>query len=266
MEKISLTDIHKILLNIAKEFDRICTKYDIPYYMLGGTMLGAIRHKGFIPWDDDMDFGVPIRYYGQLEDLLIKELPEKYKCATYLNSRSVVLPFMKIEDTTTILDDKQINLPLDEKIGVNIDIFPLYYCDKTNKKIDKARMYQLLAGKIFTNSRQSGLKNILKLPLRFICPVEYQWFIKRCLKIMDSVEPGAYIANVFGRWGDKESCINTWFEPATRYVFEDTTFLGPSNYDAYLTHMYNDYMQLPSKDTQFTHGVAYRKYLETSLE
>ena len=63
MEKIGIKEIQQHLLGIAKEFDRICTKHNIPYFMLYGTMLGAVRHKGFIPWDDDMDFGVPIEYY-----------------------------------------------------------------------------------------------------------------------------------------------------------------------------------------------------------
>ena len=260
MKKLSIAETHEVLLNIAKEFDRICTNNNIPYYMLGGTMLGAIRHKGFIPWDDDMDFGVPLPYYKKLEEILTVELPEKYRCSTYLNSKSVILPFMKIEDTTTILDDKQINLPLEEKIGINIDIFPLYYCDNKDKKINTARMWQMFAGKIFTNSRQSKIKNLLKLPLRLLCPVNYLWFIKKSRKIADSIESGEYISNIYGRWKDKETCLISWFEPPTRYEFEDTTFMGPSKYDVYLTQMYNDYMQLPPLENQFCHGEnAYKK-------
>ena len=75
MKKMTLDEIHLTLLDIAKEFDRICVKHNIPYYMIGGTMLGAVRHKGFIPWDDDMDFGVPVEYYEELQRILDKELP-----------------------------------------------------------------------------------------------------------------------------------------------------------------------------------------------
>ena len=62
---ISLPECHNILLNIAIDFHNTCAKHNIPYYMLGGTQLGAVRHKGFIPWDDDMDFGVPRMYFEQ---------------------------------------------------------------------------------------------------------------------------------------------------------------------------------------------------------
>lgn len=260
MRKIEIKEIHEVLLNIAKEFDKICTNNNIPYYMLGGTMLGAIRHKGFIPWDDDMDFGVPIEYYKQLEELLHKELPPKYRCSTFMNSKSVVFPFMKIEDTSTILDDKQIVLPLREKIGVNIDIFPLYSCNKGDVKIKKGRFYLNIGGMIYTSSRTSRVKNLLKVLVRLMCPFNLNWFIGKSVKIMDQIEPGNYIANVYGRWEEKEICPQDWFSLGTRYAFEDTSFMGPSNYDNYLSQLYNDYMQLPPKENQFCHGAnAYKK-------
>ena len=78
MRKIEdIKELQSILLDIAKEFHRICTMYEIPYYMVGGTQLGAVRHKGFIPWDDDMDFGVPRVYFEKLKVLLEESLPDK---------------------------------------------------------------------------------------------------------------------------------------------------------------------------------------------
>ena len=72
----NVEEIHHILLNIAAAFHQICIKHDIPYCMLGGTMLGAVRHKGFIPWDDDMDFAVPREYYEKIIELLEQELQQ----------------------------------------------------------------------------------------------------------------------------------------------------------------------------------------------
>ena len=92
MKKLNIEECHARLLKIAEIFDIICKDNGIPYYMLGGTMLGAIRHKGFIPWDDDMDFGVPRKYYKDLIDIFDKKLPNPYKYHTYNNSDAVIYP------------------------------------------------------------------------------------------------------------------------------------------------------------------------------
>lgn len=142
MERIGIEEVHNRVLAIAKEFDRICTFHGIPYYMIGGTMLGAIRHKGFIPWDDDMDFGVPIEHYQELIDILEKELAYPYRCCTYKNHPAVLFNYFKIEDLSTCIDDVAIDLPLHQKLGLNIDIFPLNTCTiggKAEKTVRKKR-------------------------------------------------------------------------------------------------------------------------------
>lgn len=71
MRKISIEELHAKLLDIAKVFHQICERHQIPYYMISGTMLGAVRHKDIIPWDDDMDFGVPREYFDELHAILV---------------------------------------------------------------------------------------------------------------------------------------------------------------------------------------------------
>ena len=97
LKKITLAECHKELLHIATAFDQICQKHHIPYYMLGGTILGAIRHNGFIPWDDDMDFGIPRPYFNQFIALAEQELPPKYKLITSKNSPALKKGFIKIQ-------------------------------------------------------------------------------------------------------------------------------------------------------------------------
>ena len=130
MDLLNIREIQLCCLKIAKEFAKICERHNIPYYMLEGTMLGAVRHKGFIPWDDDMDFGVPLEHFDEVINLLKKELPAPYKCSTYKDSKCVFFSFFKIEDTSTVLDDKQLPCRLANKIGINIDVFPLVHCNK----------------------------------------------------------------------------------------------------------------------------------------
>ena len=89
LRKIDLQECHQHLLQIALCFDIICTKHQIPYFMLGGTMLGAIRHKGFIPWDDDMDFGIPRPYFQKFIKIAQKELPDKYEILTRKNAKAL---------------------------------------------------------------------------------------------------------------------------------------------------------------------------------
>ena len=82
------------MLYIATIVDELCEKHGIPLYMISGTMLGAVRHKGFIPWDDDMDFAVPYQYYPELISMLNKELPEGLRCLTYDKSEIYQIPWI----------------------------------------------------------------------------------------------------------------------------------------------------------------------------
>lgn len=261
MKRMTLDEIHLTLLDIAKEFDRICVKHNIPYYMIGGTMLGAVRHKGFIPWDDDMDFGVPVEYYEELQWILNKELPSFYRCSTYKNSDSVFLPFFKIEDTSTILDDKQIPLPLNKKIGVNIDIFPLYMTNMSDINIVKSRKYYRLGAKIYTNSRSNyKIVKIIKQLLRILCPVSQRWFCDRSIKCASRILSGPYLSNIWGRWEEKEFCPPDWYGMNVRYPFENITLIGIKENDFYLSQMYGQYMRLPKDSERFTHSaIAYKK-------
>ena len=150
--------IHTILLETAKVFHSICMDNKIPYFMLGGTMLGAIRHKGFIPWDDDMDFGVPRPYYNQLLQILERELPYPYRCCTYKNHQGVFAAFIKIDDSRTVAKDPRVRLPIKDQIGVNIDVFPLDYCQKDDRILKKIHMWETVHRDHIRSEKIAGLK------------------------------------------------------------------------------------------------------------
>lgn len=256
MLKIGIKDVHQRVLEIAKAFDKICVEHRIPYYMLGGTMLGAIRHKGFIPWDDDMDFGVPIEYYNLLESVLVSELPQSFRCCTYKNHPAVLHNFMKVEDLSTCIDDKAVDLPIDQKLGLNIDIFPLNKCQLRGKRERMIRNYATYMGIIYNNSithsdsvLRRGIKTILRV-LFGSSPAKMQ---RRIEKLLLATNEGDYLANLLGRWKAKEIIPVEWYGSGVRYVFEDTTFVGLQEYDKYLTQLYGNYMSLPPQESQIAH-------------
>lgn len=255
MERIELKDIQQHLLGIAKEFDRICTKHNIPYFMLYGTMLGAIRHKGFIPWDDDMDFGVPIEYYRQLEEILETELQPPYRLCTFRNSPATVLPFAKIEDRSTVMYKETLRLPLEKQMGVNIDIFPLCRCYQDDPMPMKLKRMTWLLGGAFTNSKihTSYWHRLRKAMLRLLLGGKPIYLQRRIEKMMYKVNEGDRIGYILGA-ATRNTVPIEWFGKGRRYDFEDTSFIGPINSNEYLSHIFHDYMTLPPEDKRPSHS------------
>jgi len=261
MNEMNIEQIHDSCLSIATEFDRICRKYHIPYYMLGGTMLGAVRHKGFIPWDDDMDFGVPYEYYDKLIKHMKDELPFPYRCCTHLDHPCVFFPFMKIEDMTTILDDDSLPVKKDNKIGVNVDVFPLFRCSVDDIYFKRARRLIEIEGAIFTNSRNSTfIKKLLKGILRIIMPFNARWIAQKSLDIINKAQEAPFLFNAFGRWSIKECIPIEWYGEGKDYLFENVILKGFEDSHSYLTQLYGNYMELPPLSKRDSHSSnAYKK-------
>ena len=95
MNNLQLESVHKVQLEIANEVKRICDKYNIKYFMIAGTLLGAVRHKGFIPWDDDLDIGMLRNDYNRFIKLAAKDLKEIYYLETWYTSSGYGLPYAK---------------------------------------------------------------------------------------------------------------------------------------------------------------------------
>ena len=255
MVKIGLKEIQQHLLGIAKEFDRICTEHDIPYFMLYGTMLGAIRHKGFIPWDDDMDFGVPIEYYKQLESILENDLNPPYRLCTFKNNPATVLPYIKIEDSSTVMYKETLRLPIEKQMGVNIDIFPLNRCSINDSEPFKLKKMTRLLGGAFTNSKtNTGFWHRLKKAvLRLLLGGKPIFLQRRIERLMFRVNKGDRMGFILGA-ATRNTVPTEWYGKGARYGFEDTTFVGPVNFDGYLSHIFHDYKTLPPEDKRPSHS------------
>lgn len=256
MKSMTKEELQDVLLEIAKEFHRICTRNNIPYYMLGGTMLGAVRHKGFIPWDDDMDFGIPRKDFKRCLDILNKELPEKYEMLSIDCSKCILNECVKISDKHTLIHEFYKENCVNE-FGVNIDLFPLDFTDDNlglfsrNRMIDilhKIQQYRFLSVKQRPIHKKvvAFLVKIIFFPLGRKNMVNY---IQRFLLL----ETGNCMANHCGAWGLKEIISNNVMGTPQLYSFEDTQFYGVQDADAYLKCLYGNYMQLPPKDKRHLH-------------
>ena len=249
----SITELHGILLDIGKEFHRICVKNNIPYYILGGTMLGAVRHKGFIPWDDDMDFGVPRKYFKQCLIALKKDLSSKYEILTIDNSDSIFIDIIKISDKRTEMNEIY-KEDISDKVGINIDIFPLDSIKNKDFRIKVISLLIRLQYYVFLSVKSRPFhKKMIALFIKLI----FSFLNKRT--IVDFINKylinngGEYIANIYGAWGEKEIVVNNIMGRPTLYTFEDTAFYGVENYSLYLSSLYGNYMELPPKDKRHLH-------------
>lgn len=251
----SLDEIHHILLGIADAFVEVCDMHKIPYFMIGGTMLGAVRHKGFIPWDDDMDFAIPRKYYQQAIDVLKEELPNPYRCCTYKDNPAVRFCFFKIEDASTILFDSTLPLPKEQHLGLNIDVFPLDPIDVDDKLVRKVMNLRRLNRLLYVKSPESNLKQGIRKVLRCLIPISRQRILDKEEQILEKCDSAKTLSNVFGRWGEREFIPVEWYGENTHYSFEGRMFRGINNYDYYLTKLYGDYMQLPPEPQRVAHSI-----------
>ena len=255
MKTIDIHVCHRLLLDIAAILDRICRQNDIPYYMLGGTMLGAIRHGGFIPWDDDMDFGIPRENFDRLRTLLDDALRgTPYRLHTYLNSPNKI-NYLKIVDTRTCIRGAWETTDT----GVNIDLFPLD-CGPRWGLLTRpfaAYIYLMLIVKDYKQldaAPRRGLKRLIartlkRLPFRTDTLIAH---IDRCI-LRHSRSGRDRCINYFGHWRSREIFPADIFGAPMDYAFEDMILLGPAHPDAYLSQLYGDYMQLPPPEKRMAH-------------
>lgn len=256
MTELNLDEIKSIQLEILNEVASFCDNNNIVYYLCGGTLLGAIRHKGYIPWDDDIDLMMPRPDYSKL---LATFKSNNLRLYTFHNTKEYDKPFAKIADNKTLVVENS-NLSL--KVGVNIDILPIdgfpeskaeilnqianikrYRTPHTLKKIKFRK-----GRNIFKNIFLIVSKPIVKMiPTRFLLKKIEDSAMK--YKFDDCANAG--IA-VWG-YGIKEVCPKDTFVGSCEVQFENSFYKAPQKYDRYLTMVYGNYMQLPPEAKRVSH-------------
>lgn len=273
--EINVTKLHERLLVMAKFFHNFCVKNGIQYYMLGGTMLGAVRHKGFIPWDDDMDFGIPRKDYDRFIQLAQTSLSERYEVRYYGNTENSPMHYAKFIDTSTTLIENHYHNYVE---GLYLDIFPLDGAD-IGTLFDEIRNKRIIFTHALimnhcTTTVKTGVKRKLFNKYARLCNLNKLHATLEELMTEKSNCETEYLANFLGAWAEKETIPRTVMGTPTLYHFEDTQFYGAEGYDGYLQHLYGDYMKLPPADKRvFKHNfyyldfnTPYKKYIADNKE
>lgn len=265
MEELSLEEIKKVQLDILIYVDKICRDNNIEYSLAYGTLIGAIRHKGFIPWDDDIDIILKRSEYNKLLDILYSEENGKYKVFSP-KDEGYFYPYAKVSDLSTIIREK--NWPDYKDLGVNIDIFPIDFVPDGEEKAyyDRMQQYVRCLHNCLTDIayvHKNKIASLVKRMCRFRevkkCRRKSEWYWKDKIEQLTHIKESHNIACIV----DGDYCLwsKDLLEDYIDIKFENSTFKASKYYDEMLREYYGDYMQLlPIEERVSNHDfVAYWK-------
>lgn len=261
MKELSIIELKKICVEVLDNFTLFCNENNLKYYLAYGTLLGAVRHKGFIPWDDDIDVIMPREDYNRL--LSLYKNSERYQIVSHEIEKEYYYPFAKMYDAHTKIIEEHFYCGID--LGIYIDIFPIdgngnnilqakkkfMKCEKEKRKLSHAFC------KHFFKSNSWFLKEIIRY-MRFlfirIRGKEHYWRkLDGYTKATKSKENKYVANNVWSAYGDSEVMPGEWLENYIYADFEGKKYKIPEKYHAVLNQIYGDYMKLPAKENQISH-------------
>jgi len=258
-----LKKMHTLELKIALEMKRICEKHDIKYFMTAGTLLGAVRHGGFIPWDDDMDFGMLRKDYEKFLEVCKTELGSEYFLQTWDTDPEYPFSFAKLRlNGTRFVEGFSENGSMHN--GLFIDIFPFDNVPddvdlrkKQGKKCFVCKRLLWIKKGMGTNMKEGGAKQKIKyygflMFSKFFKYEKIKDYYKKTQQLYNDnltqkvVTDGSYNY-------DKESIERTWVENLEPVKFETEEFLSYVDRKGYLEYFYGDYMKLPPEEKRNGH-------------
>ncbi len=249
--KVMVKNIQKIVLGILYELDDFCRKYNIVYFLSGGTCLGAVRHQGFIPWDDDADIMMPRKDYERFLDLYSKYHSERYGIGALSIDHNWKTKHARMWDKNTTLKFKNIDAG---EIGVFIDILPIDGLPKNAlmrkihykyNKIICAIGNTCIRTNYSENESNKTLKRIVGIFTKRMDPrFFFKWMNKNASKY--DFDKSMYVGVIMAaHYGERETIEQKHMRTAAYLDFEDREFPVPVGYEVYLKNLYGDYMKIP---------------------
>lgn len=278
-----MNNLQKHILKVYKSFYKICDENNLRFFAIGGTCIGAIRHKGFIPWDDDLDVAMPIDDFFKFRQIMLKRNDSKYKLIDYEDGLRFTL-FLKLHDETTTFIENIDTFDKKRYKGIFIDIFPLVGVPK-DKTLSSKYINEISYCYEKNYSFNLGFKerngfSKFKYPLikTYSLLIGRNYYAKKYSKLLSKYHicddnnilfPWRYpvLGNYCGIFPYED------FSDSILVDFEDTKIYVPINYDDYLTKDFGDYMTLPPIEKRVSvHNVAkinlnksYKYYLNKKL-
>lgn len=250
-----LRHLQMVILGIMKDIDELCRKNNIEYYLLGGSAIGAIRHKGFIPWDDDLDIIMTDENYRKFIEVCHKELDTtKYFLQEGLKDWSLYFSKVRLKGTKLVEGVTYTDNP--DLQGIYVDIFKM---DNVSSNEVMAR-WQYFCAKVFLcyqlatrgdREKAFGLKKRLMIMLSFPLKVRCirNWFKKQVERY--NGKKSEHLGFFYGRTTYRTAIVRKDIFGKPIYVpFEDTQLCVAEHYHEYLTHMFGDYMTPPPVEQQ----------------
>ena len=273
MKAISQEEIRSIQIAILNSVDAFCRKNNLKYSLAYGTLIGAVRHKGFIPWDDDIDIAMPRDDYEKLLRYL-RDNADKYEHLELFDIRTCPeYPYMiaRVSDNRYVIDVKN------EKpygMGVFIDIYPLDGLGQTEEEALKYGLkgdrlsslcYQSTRKRYAVEITKGFIKKVIKFPAFLVAKMcGKKFFVKKLSKLaaQKNYEDCNNVGSiVWLQGGMKDIFKKEWYDNYVKVPYEKYEFRVPARYDEILTHIYGNYMELPPEEDRIGHHYydAYEK-------
>lgn len=269
-KQLTTEELKKRELEVLKAFHEYCEENHLRYCLYAGTLIGAVRHKGFIPWDDDIDVAMPREDYMRLIESFPKEGVKNYKLLSPYTQQDSPITYGKFYDTKTVKCDGEVAKKY-WKYGVDIDIFPWDYVSENEEEMNQFYSKQYLIFKMFLGvvgkyrKEKSAVKTVTKGVYMTVCKA------LAALRLLNS-QKLALLMNQNAMKHEKSKRICSCMLPIAGKVrayadtddfseriladFEGEKFYIPCGYDRILTHIYGDYMKLPPAEKQVTHHLS----------
>ncbi len=261
-----LEKVQQILLGYLLEIDRICKKHGIKYFLAGGTLLGAIRHHGFIPWDDDADVMMLREDYDKFQKVAQQELPDNIFMQIPETEKGNYNPFTKLRINNTMFATEFTSHFMDMHNGIFFDVLAH---DKTGNHRWSRKLHlmvtMLARSVVFNKWGDTDIKGGGAHPVvcrivdrvKYLIPMRFAlWAQNRSLEFFKN-RKSDYLYDGMGRNLSRGAFPAKWLEEAVYVDFEGYPFPVPKEYDKYLTYLYGDYMQMiPVSQRRTSHSIV----------